>query len=100
MHVVTLPCALRPFEPALGRCSQTVISRANSTRFAPSSPFRKNNFLLGHPKSALSIPPSHPSRGADRESSRTRGGMRWTQQRRREACSQGGFAVSEQQRAD
>ena len=26
--------------------------------------------------------------------------MRWTQQRRREACSQGGFAVSEQQRAD
>ena len=26
--------------------------------------------------------------------------MRWTQQRRREACSQGGLAVSEQQRAD
>ena len=26
--------------------------------------------------------------------------MRWTQQRRREVCSQGGLAVSEQQRAD
>ena len=71
-----------------------------SWRFAPSSPFRKNNSLLVHPKSALEIPPSHPSRGADRESSRTRGGMRWTQQRRREACSQGGLSVSEQQRAD
>jgi hypothetical protein len=52
------------------------------------------------PQISTRNPPSHPSRGADRESSRTRGGMRWTQQRRREACSQGGFAVSEQQRAD
>jgi hypothetical protein len=50
-----------------GRCSKTLISLANSTRFAPSSPFRKNNSLPDHPKSPLEIPPSHPSRGADRD---------------------------------
>jgi hypothetical protein len=60
----------------------------------------KKQFPSRPPQISTRNPPSHPSRGADRESSRTRGGMRWTQQRRREACSQGGFAVSEQQRAD
>jgi hypothetical protein len=49
------------------RCAKTLISYTKSTRFAPSSPFRKNNVLLARPKSALSIPPSHPSRGADRD---------------------------------
>ena len=38
-----------------GSCSQTPTCLAISTRFAPSSPFRKNNFLLGYPKSALEI---------------------------------------------
>jgi hypothetical protein len=41
--------------------------------------------------------PSHPPGGADRESSRTRDGMRWTRQRRRDRRSQGGInPVSDQ----
>jgi hypothetical protein len=41
--------------------------------------------------------PSH-LRGADRESSRTRDGMRWTRQRCTQACSQGGFRASNARR--
>ena len=37
-------------------------------------------------KSVVKIRPSHPIRGADRESSRTWGEMRWTRQRRRVRC--------------
>jgi len=36
-----------------GRCSKTPIFPANSKRFAPSSPSRKNNSLRDHPNSAL-----------------------------------------------
>jgi hypothetical protein len=42
-----------------------------------SSPSRKNIPLNLSGKSALGVRPSHPMRGADRGSSRTRGGMRW-----------------------
>ena len=49
------------------RCAKKLISCAKSTRFARSSPSHKNNFLLATPKSPLKIPPSHPSRGADRD---------------------------------
>jgi hypothetical protein len=39
--------------------------------------------------------PSHPPRGADRESSRTRDGMRWTRQRWRETAIAGRISVSD-----
>jgi hypothetical protein len=41
-------------------------------------------------KSSLQARPVPPEKGADRESSRTRGGMRWTRQRRARRGSQGG----------
>ena len=44
-------------------CSQTQISRASSTRFARSSPFRKNNVLLARPKSPLKIRRPIPHEG-------------------------------------
>jgi hypothetical protein len=56
-----------------------------------SSPFHKNISLNLSGKSPLESRPSHPMRGADRESSRTRGGMRWTRQRRARKGLQGGF---------
>jgi hypothetical protein len=45
------------------------------------------------------LAPSFPGKRGVSRSSRTREGMRWTRQRRRAEVSQGGFVVSEQQRA-
>ena len=47
-----------------------------------SSPFEKIFRFSEIGKSVHIIRPSHPMRGADRESSRTRGGMRWTRKLR------------------
>jgi len=47
-----------------------------------SSPSRKNIPLNASGKSPLQARPVPPETGADRESSRTRGGTRWTRQRR------------------
>jgi hypothetical protein len=55
-----------------------------------SSPSRKNIPLNPSGKSPLQARPVPPDKGADRESSRTRGGMRWTRQRRARRGSQGG----------
>ena len=60
-----------------------------------SSPSRKNFPLNMSGKSPLQARPVPPDKGADRESSRTRGGMRWTRQRRARKGSQGGFPVSD-----
>ena len=81
-----------PRYPALRSCfvsRASEISRSGrdkTTRRANhqnlSIPSRKNIPLNLSGKSALRIGPSHPMRGADRESSRTRGGMRWTRELR------------------
>ena len=47
-----------------------------------SSPVDKNIPLNASGKSPLQARPVPPEKGADRESSRTSGGMRWTRQRR------------------
>jgi hypothetical protein len=60
-----------------------------------SSPLAKNISLSPSGKSVLTARPVLSRQGADRASSRTRDGMRWTRQRRRARWSQGGSLIRE-----
>jgi hypothetical protein len=70
-----------PF-PTFSACAPKRISSASSTRFAPSSPRRKNIVVIARPKSALKPSPSRPARGAYRDRHGRWAGMRWTRKRR------------------
>jgi hypothetical protein len=67
-----------PRAQAQSRAPPRQINPSGKSPKTLSSPSRKNIPLNASGKSVLRIRPSHPMRGADRESSRTRGGMRWT----------------------
>jgi hypothetical protein len=63
------------------RCAWRKNSPLSSVCFYQSSPLCKNISVFTHPKSPLSLSPSHPTRGAYHDRHGRRGGMRWTRQR-------------------
>src|SRR5216683_2277992 len=63
------------------RCAWRKNSPLGSVCFYQSSPLCKNISVFAHPKSPLSLSPSHPTRGAYHDRHGRRGGMRWTRQR-------------------
>jgi len=75
--------------------SQTPNFRASSTRFASSSPSRKQ-FPSRSSQISATIRRLIPHEGRIASRHERRDGMRWTRQLGRERCCQGGLTVSEQ----
>jgi hypothetical protein len=76
-------------------CPPYQVTRPGKSPKTCPAPFRKIFRFLCRANSSTSSPRPFPARGADRESSRTRDGMRWTRQRRRAEASQGRSPVSD-----
>jgi hypothetical protein len=90
--------SLAPTLRRTGRGKRKPHPTGKSAKTCP-APFRKIFRFACRANQSYQLAPSHPPRGADRESSRTRDGMRWTRQRRRASVFAGRSSVSERRRA-